>query len=111
MTPLRCLITGADFLDTENERWIHGDLHQLFDALILDATGCQWYDLKDRPLSDGALVVRADYHYEKNSQIVFTLQDAMFNDHANRYLTEMLNKEGKENPMVMVIDLGGLGKL
>lgn len=108
-TPLRCLITGCEFLDTEQERWIHGDLHQLFDAMIFDATGCEWHNMADKPMADGAMVIRADYFYEKNSQIVFTLQDTMFNDYANKYLTEMLNKEGKHNPMVMVIDLGKLG--
>jgi len=113
MSPLRCLITGADFFDASHERWIHGDLHQLLDTMIFDATGCQWYQTAQRPLPEGSLTITAEHFYEKNNVLVFPLQLTLFNDHANRYLNEMLNKQGVPEPTVtmMVVDIEDLGKI
>ena len=110
MNPLRCLITGADFLDTEKEQWIHGDLHQIHDTLIFNASGCEW---KPMPMPDGAMAIRADYYYERNGQIVFPLEFAAFNDYANKYLTEMLNKAGGHGKGValMMVDMADLEKI
>lgn len=113
MNPLRCLITGADFLDTEQNKWIHGDLHQLHDTLIFNASGCQWNQIEQKPLPDGAMAIRADYYYERNGQIVFPLEFAAFNDHANHYLTEMLNKAGGHGKgmTMMMVDVNDLEKI
>jgi hypothetical protein len=109
MSPLRCLITGADFLDTDHQRWIHGDLHQLLDTMIFDATGCQWNYVAEKPLPESSMTLRADHFHEKNNVLSFPLQLTLFNDNANNYLTEMLNKVEKDlGPMISVImvDLG-----
>ena len=110
MNPLRCLITGANFLDSEQNKWIHGDLHQLHDTMIFNANGCEW---QATPMPEGSMAVRADYYYERNSQIVFPLEFASFNDYANAYLTEMLNKAGGHGKgmTMMMVDINDLGKI
>ena len=88
-----CLITGCDFLDVAHKRWIHGDLHQLGSALIFNATGCEWNACEKVPLDSKNRIVRADQFYERNSQIVFPLEIAVFNDIAHQFLMEIMAAE------------------
>lgn len=88
-----CLITGADFLDMNTKRWIHGDLHQLYDILIFNATGCTWTDATVDALPEDSLAVRCDVFYEKNNQIVFPLGLCVFNEAANRFLNNLMRAE------------------
>lgn len=95
MNSVQCLITGCEFLDPITQRYIRGDLHQLFDTLIVNASGCEWVDAVTTPLSaDSKAVLCADF-YEKNGQIVFPLQLAQFNLAANIYLNKAMD-EAKE---------------
>lgn len=93
MNSVQCLITGCEFLDPIAKRYIHGDLHQMFDILIFNANGCEWIDAEANPLSaEDKAVLCADF-YEKNGQIVFPLQLAQFNLAANLYLNQAMDAE------------------
>ena len=87
-----CLITGADFLDVTQDRWIHGDLHQFIDVLIFNANGCEWHPCADVPLPGDSLAVKAPIYYEKNKQIVFPILLAEFNEAAHAFLTKNLRE-------------------
>lgn len=93
MSTSQCLITGADFLDVERQRWIHGDLHQLLDILIFNATGCAWVAAIESPLPEGSMAVRCDVFFEKNNVLVFPLALSNFNEEANRYLNKLIKAE------------------
>lgn len=87
-----CLITGCEFLDVEQRRWIHGDLYQLVDSLILDASGCHWSKCDEVPLDPEAFIVICPVHYEKGSQVVFPLALAQFNAPANKFLNDNMGR-------------------
>lgn len=92
----QCLITGCDFLDVEQKRWIHGDLHQMFNILIFNASGCEWYDCIDTPMNPENRMVRAEQFYEKNNVIVFPLELSAFNDVAHKFLLGKIKDEEKQ---------------
>jgi len=91
-----CIITGCEFLDVVNKRWIHGDLHQLVDILIFNAKGCGWLDCVDSPLDPEAKMVRCEVYFEKNEMLVFPLAMSAFNDVAHKYLIDTIRKEEKQ---------------
>lgn len=89
-----CIITGCTFVDSDNLRAIRGDLHQLMDILIFNASGCEWFDVSEaKPLKESDMMVRASRFYEKNSVIVFPLMIAQFNDVAHEYLVKSIRDE------------------
>ncbi len=97
MIQSQCLITGCDFLDAENLRYIHGDLHQLFNVLIFNASGCKWMAVSEKePMNPEHRMVRALGFYEKNNVIVFPLEFAQFNEVAHKFLASMIKLEEKQ---------------
>lgn len=89
----QCLITGADFLDVEGKRWIHGDLHQLLEIMIFNAHGCAWVAADESPLPDDSLAVRCDIFHEVHNIITFPLALCVFNGNAHKYLTAALRPQ------------------
>lgn len=84
-----CILTGCDFYDPMEVRWVHGDLHRLGDVYILNGCttkgNCDWQYGTANP---GAMVVSATQsaYFEKRGVIVFTAAVANFNDHAEQYM-------------------------
>lgn len=91
MNSLKCLIDGADFVDQENDRWIHGSLHQLYDIMIFDMKDNIWRSLSEHPLNPNAKAMRAQFFSDINGLIIFPLLMTEFNSNANRFLNENLN--------------------
>ena len=91
----QCLITGCDFLDEAQNRWVHGDLHQFFDCLIFNYAGCQWQHNATENLNAEEKIVKCPNFFEKNNLLIFPLALSQFNLTANAYLTEMMAKEAK----------------
>lgn len=102
MNQPECLITGVVFLDQHQERWIKGDLHLLYDVLIVNASGCEWQYCSRHPLDPDQKMVKCNAEfYEKGNQIVFPLSVAEFNTVANKYLNDQM---GTKNIIVFGSD-------
>lgn len=86
------LVKGIRFF--AGHAWIQGDLHQLLNVLILDATGNTWKTKAEHPLSADDMLIRAPVWYEANSLLVFPLELAEFNLAANILLNKILLAEG-----------------
>lgn len=93
MNSAKCLITGCEFLDPIGKRHIRGDLYQLLNVLIVNASGCEWIDAETTPLPADSRAVMSHDFYEKNGQIVFPLEMAQFNLAANIYLNDQMDAE------------------
>jgi len=94
------VLEACEFLDAENKRAIHGDLHQIFDVLIFYASGCSWYSVSEEfPLPQDLPMVRAPHYYEGGKQIVFPLGLAAFNEVAHKTLVKLFRTE--RSPLVL----------
>lgn len=100
----RCIITGCNFLDVTQKRWVHGDLHQLLNILVFNANGCIWQFCVDEPMPEDECCVRCDIFYEKNNVLVFPLELSQFNYAANKYLNESMRLEELAGPLVLTAD-------
>lgn len=96
MNQPECILPGVVFLDQEQARWIRGDLHLLYDILVVNATDCSWllcawqYCSTD-PLDPKQNMVKCNgAFYFKGGQIVFPLAHSEFNEAANKYLNEQM---------------------
>jgi hypothetical protein len=92
----QCIITGCNFLDVDEAKWVHGDLYQFFDTLIFNYGDLQWFICAKNPLDPTTKMVRADHYFEKNGMLVFPLAIAGFNEHAHKHLMDMLRAEEKQ---------------
>lgn len=91
-----CVLTGVDFYDPQEVRWVRGDLHRLGDAYIVTANttnshNCAWQYGQPRPGDMVVTAMQAAY-FERRGVIVFTTAVAMFNDAAEAYLKQSLRR-------------------
>jgi hypothetical protein len=105
MSMVQCLVVGINFFDPEGKRYIPGDLHQIADTLIVDASGCKWVPCSEEsPMPADDMAVMSPFFYERNSQIVFPLAIAAFNAAANKFLTDGMDAESLNLPRIFTFD-------
>ena len=104
MNNSQCILTGANFLDVTGKRWIHGDLHQLGDIMIFNASGCEWVPCEEILFPEEEKGLYSEFFYEKNYQIVFPLATTCFNEAAHKFLTAGMDAESIGLPRIFTFD-------
>lgn len=95
MAIYECIITGADFLDPVQKKYIHGDLFQMGDMLIFNGGKNVWVDAVAKPLPPASLAVMCEEFFERQGVIVFPLLLCQFNLAANLHLNKQMDEQDK----------------
>lgn len=88
----KCIITGCEFIDTQADRWCHGDLHEegdcwVFNACLENGETAWRYD---RLVSNYRALVSKTLHdfFERRGVIVIAKSVSALNQHARDYLAK-----------------------
>lgn len=85
----KCLITGCTLLDDSQERWVHGDLHQVGDTYVFNTCmteGESAWQYRGAPADTGRILRTWGDYFERRGVIVVDAEDAALNKVAMDYL-------------------------
>lgn len=92
---MKTLITGCDVVDSQEHRWVHGDLHEIGDTYVFNAVldnrgQSNWsYEDWDSVITSRALILHPATNvrfFERRGVLVIAKSDATLTDAAKEYI-------------------------
>lgn len=92
---MKTLITGCDLVDPQENRWVHGDLHEIGDTYVFNAVldnrgQSNWsYEDWDSVITSRALILHPAVNFrffERRGVLVIAKSDATLTDAAKEYI-------------------------
>lgn len=92
-----CIITGCGLYVSNENKYAHGDLHQVgdcyvFNACLSDGETFWWTPSNETPMSKIVVATDSNFYFERRGVIVFSVNSAILSGPARRHIAEGARK-------------------